>query len=63
MTVENAVSIAGGFTPRAAKGSVTITRKIQGVPQRFPAAAALQHPARRRRHRRRTLVLIRQDLS
>jgi len=36
MTVENAVSIAGGFTPRAAKGSVTITRKIQGVPQRFP---------------------------
>jgi polysaccharide export outer membrane protein len=36
MTVENAVSIAGGFTPRAAKGSVTITRKIQGVPRRFP---------------------------
>ena len=36
MTVENAVAIAGGFTPRAKKSKVTITRKIQGVPQRFP---------------------------
>ena len=36
MTVENAVAIAGGFTPRATKASVTVTRKIQGVPQRFP---------------------------
>jgi polysaccharide export outer membrane protein len=36
MTVENAVAIAGGFTPRATKSKVTITRKIQGVPQRFP---------------------------
>lgn len=36
MTVENAVAIAGGFTPRATKSSVTITRKIHGVPQRFP---------------------------
>jgi polysaccharide export outer membrane protein len=36
MTVENAVAIAGGFTPRAGKGAVTITRKIQGVPARFP---------------------------
>jgi polysaccharide export outer membrane protein len=35
MTVENAVAIAGGFTPRATKSSVTITRRIQGVPQRF----------------------------
>jgi polysaccharide export outer membrane protein len=35
MTVENAVAIAGGFTPRATKSKVTITRKIQGVPQRF----------------------------
>jgi polysaccharide export outer membrane protein len=32
MTVENA--IAGGFTPRASKDKVTITRKIQGVPAR-----------------------------
>jgi polysaccharide export outer membrane protein len=36
MTVENAVAIAGGFTPRATKTTVTVTRKIQGVPQRFP---------------------------
>jgi polysaccharide export outer membrane protein len=36
MMVENAVAIAGGFTPRASKTSVTITRKIAGVPQRFP---------------------------
>ena len=36
MTVENAVAIAGGFTPRATKSAVTITRKIQDVPQRFP---------------------------
>lgn len=35
MTVENAVAIAGGFTPRAGKSSVTITRKVQGVPYRF----------------------------
>lgn len=35
MTAENAVAIAGGFTPRASKSSVTITRKIQGVPARF----------------------------
>src|SRR5262245_16900989 len=36
MTVENAVAIAGGFTPRATKSKVTITRKIAAVPQRFP---------------------------
>jgi polysaccharide export outer membrane protein len=34
MTVENAISIAGGFTPRAYKSQVTVTRKIQGVPAR-----------------------------
>jgi polysaccharide export outer membrane protein len=31
MTVENAVAIAGGFTPRAYKDRVTVTRKVQGV--------------------------------
>jgi protein involved in polysaccharide export with SLBB domain len=35
MTVENAIAIAGGFTPRAAKDKVTITRKVQGEPSRF----------------------------
>jgi polysaccharide export outer membrane protein len=32
MTAENAVAIAGGFTPRAYHGTITITRKVQGVP-------------------------------
>ena len=35
MTVENAIAIAGGFTPRASKDKVTITRKVQGAPSRF----------------------------
>ena len=34
MTVENAISIAGGFSARAYKSQVTVTRKIQGVPAR-----------------------------
>jgi polysaccharide biosynthesis/export protein len=35
MTVENALAVAGGFTPRAAKDKVTVTRKMQGAPMRF----------------------------
>jgi polysaccharide biosynthesis/export protein len=35
MTVETAIAIAGGFTPRATKDTVTLTRKIDGVPARF----------------------------
>jgi polysaccharide export outer membrane protein len=42
MTVENAVAIAGGFTPRASKVKVTVTRKIQGMPGRF--ALPLHYP-------------------
>jgi polysaccharide biosynthesis/export protein len=34
MTVEKAISIAGGFTPRAYKDPVTVTRKINGVSAR-----------------------------
>src|SRR5689334_5946081 len=34
MTVENAIAIAGGFTPRAYKDKVTVTRQIQGQPGR-----------------------------
>jgi polysaccharide export outer membrane protein len=34
MTVEKAISIAGGFTPRAYKDPVTVTRKVDGVPAR-----------------------------
>jgi polysaccharide export outer membrane protein len=44
MTVENAVAIAGGFTPRASKTKVTVTRKIQGVPTQF--ALPLNYPIR-----------------
>jgi polysaccharide export outer membrane protein len=35
MTVENAVSIAGGFSPRGFKPTVNVTRKIDGVPVRL----------------------------
>ena len=35
MTIENAVAIAGGYTPRASKDKVTVTRKVQGVPARY----------------------------
>jgi polysaccharide biosynthesis/export protein len=35
MTVEKAISIAGGFTPRAYKDPVTVARKLQGVPVRY----------------------------
>jgi polysaccharide export outer membrane protein len=35
MTVENAIAIAGGFTPRASRDRVTVTRKVQGVATRY----------------------------
>ena len=35
MTVENAIAIAGGFTPRASKDKVTVTRKVQGSAMRI----------------------------
>ena len=35
MTVENAVAIAGGFTPRAYKDKVTVTRQVQGQSARY----------------------------
>ena len=44
MTVENAIAIAGGFTPRALRDKVTITRKVQGVPTR--TALPLRYPIR-----------------
>src|SRR5258706_2552722 len=44
MTVENAIAIAGGFTPRAAKDQVTISRKVHGAPSRF--VLPLRHPLR-----------------
>jgi len=44
MTVENAIAIAGGFTPRASKDKVTVTRKAQGEPSRF--VLPLRYPLR-----------------
>jgi polysaccharide biosynthesis/export protein len=44
MTVENAIAIAGGFTPRAFKDKVTITRKVQGAPTSM--TLPLRHPLR-----------------
>lgn len=35
MTAENAIAIAGGFTPRAFKDRITVTRKIGDVPSRI----------------------------
>lgn len=36
MTVQNAVAIAGGYSPRADKGSVDLTRVVEGAPVTFP---------------------------
>ncbi|MEZ5924954.1 MAG: polysaccharide biosynthesis/export family protein [Hyphomicrobiaceae bacterium] len=38
MTVETAVAVAGGFTPRAQQNSFEITRMIDGAPTRFEAS-------------------------
>jgi polysaccharide biosynthesis/export protein len=35
MTVENAIAIAGGFTPRGFKYTVAVTRRVKGVPARL----------------------------
>jgi len=35
MTVENAIAIAGGFTPRAYRDKVRVTRQVQGQPGRY----------------------------
>jgi polysaccharide export outer membrane protein len=44
MTVENAIAIAGGFTPRASKDRVIVTRRLPGAPARY--AMPLQYPLR-----------------
>lgn len=44
MTVESAAAIAGGYTPRAYKNSVFVTRKVRGVPVRL--TVPLQTPVR-----------------
>src|ERR1041385_4132799 len=44
MTVENAIAIAGGFTPRAYRDKVKVTRQVQGAPSRF--MLPLRYPLR-----------------
>jgi polysaccharide biosynthesis/export protein len=44
MTVENAIAIAGGFSPRAKKQSVELTRNTSG--QRFDGDVPLNYPIR-----------------
>ena len=45
MTVQNAVAVAGGFTPRGSQGDVDITRIVNGRPVTF--AAPLTFPCAR----------------
>jgi polysaccharide export outer membrane protein len=44
MTVQNAVAVAGGFTPRGSQNGVAITRIVNGRPVTF--AAPLNFPVR-----------------
>ena len=58
MTVETAVAIAGGFTPRAYRYDVSIDRPTPGGTVRGRAGAAAHARAARRHHRHQgTLVL------
>ena len=58
MTVESAVAIAGGFSPRAQRDRVTITHNDPAGSMRIDRAARHSDQPRRYRARRRTLVLI-----
>ena len=44
MTAENAIAIAGGFTPRAYRTTITLTRKFQCVPTK--TTLPLRYPLR-----------------
>jgi polysaccharide export outer membrane protein len=44
MTVENAVAVAGGFSPRAAKRTVELTRNADG--QQYKGDVPLNYPMR-----------------
>jgi len=44
MTAENAIAIAGGFTPRASRDRITVTRRTAGAPTR--TAMPLRYPLR-----------------
>ena len=57
MTVETAVAIAGGYTPRAFKRKIEISRQVDGADRTARRVAELSGAPRRHRPRRRTLVL------
>jgi polysaccharide export outer membrane protein len=44
MTVQNAIAIAGGYTPRGAKGQADLTRLIDGYPVTY--SVPVEHPVR-----------------
>lgn len=44
MTAQNAIAVAGGFTPRAARSGVDLTRVIDGQPYTY--SVPLTHPVR-----------------
>ena len=58
MTVENAIAIAGGFTPRASTGQGYYHAQGAGHAVALRAAAALSAPPRRHHPSVRTMVLI-----
>ena len=39
MTVQTAVAIAGGFSPRASKSSADLTRVVEGIPKTYTVPA------------------------
>ena len=63
MTVENAIAIAGGFTPRASQGQGHHHPQGAGRADPHHAAAALSAAPRRHHRSLRTLVLISPRLS
>jgi polysaccharide export outer membrane protein len=63
MTVETAVAIAGGFTPRACRFDADISRSASGVTSRQKVATDCPGTAGRYRDRERALVLIRVAIS
>jgi polysaccharide export outer membrane protein len=44
MTVQTAIAIAGGYTPRGAKGQADLTRLIDGYPVTY--SVPVEHPVR-----------------
>lgn len=42
MTVETAVAVAGGYSPRGYKGDVSVSRAVKGVTSRFEAPVTFQ---------------------